>query len=342
MSASPHRFDRRAMLAAGAGAAVLAGAAQAATDMPLAAPPSGSLSGRSFLVTGSSSGFGNLGALLYARLGARVFATMRNLPRPEAEELRRIAQLERLDLHVIEIDVLSDAQVSAGVAEAERINGGPVDVLVNNAGVVMGGPVEVQDMAATQLQFDTNVFGYHRLARAVLPGMRRRQSGLIVNVSSQQGRVIMPGGALYAATKFAVEAFAEQLAYELVPHGIDVVIIQPGGYPTEVGQNRAKYTQALADRIEPEHAEGYPEMVERMKAMRTARNGPVPPGMPDPIDVPNTIAAIAAMPPGKRPLRFAVHPGLKPQLEINRVCRDSQLAWLNNSPMGDAVRAVHD
>ena len=342
MASQTPSFDRRAMLAGTAGTAALAGTARAASDMPLAAPPAGSLKGRSILITGASSGFGNLGALLYARLGARVFATMRNLPRPQADELRRIAKAEKLDLHVIAIDVQSDAQVSAGVAEAERINGGPLDMLVNNAGVVMGGPVEVQDMAAAQLQFDTNVLGCHRMARAVLPGMRARKSGLIVNVSSQQGRVIMPGGALYAATKFAVEAMSEQLAYELVPHGIDVVIIQPGGYPTEVGQNRAKYTQALAERIEARHADGYPEMVDRMKAMRPARNGPVPPGMPDPLDVPNTIAAIAAMPAGTRPLRFAVHPGLKPQLEINRVSRESQLAWLGNTPMGDAVKAVHD
>ncbi|MCB2078213.1 MAG: SDR family oxidoreductase [Novosphingobium sp.] len=341
MSDAGPGIDRRQLLAgAAAGAAALA--ASGAVAAQPAAPAAGSLAGKSFLITGTSSGFGRLGALLYARLGAKVFATMRDVPRPEAEDLRRIAREEKLDLHVLEIDVLNDDQVKAGVADAERINGGPLDVLVNNAGIVLSGPVEVQDMEITNLQFDTNVVGYQRMIRAVLPGMRKRRTGAIFNVSSQMGRMVMPGMGLYAATKFAVEAMCEQLAYELVPHGIDVVIIQPGGYPTEVGQNRAKYSQELYDRIEPERAEGYPAMVESMNRMRPVRNGPVPPGSPDPIDIPNAIATIAAMPAGKRPLRMAVHPGAKPQLEINRVARESQIAMLGKSPMGDLVRAVYD
>lgn len=330
-------ISRRHLLA-GTGALAAVAAVPAAAQTPEAK----SLAGKSFLITGTSSGFGNLGAVLYARRGARVFATMRHLPRPEGAELERIAREEKLDLHVLPLDVLSDQQVADAVAEAEKRNGGPLNVLVNNAGIVIGGPVEVHDMTATHLGFDTNVYGPHRLARAVLPGMRRRKSGLIVNVSSQQGRVIMPGGGLYSATKFALESMSEQLAYELVPHGIDVVIIEPGGYPTEVGQNRAKYTQALHDRAEGKHTEGYPAMVASMQNMRTARSGPVPPGMPDPLDVPMAIAEIAAMPAGTRPLRRPVHPGNKPQLEINRVSRESQIAWLGNGPMGPWVKAVYD
>ncbi|MDE8650673.1 SDR family oxidoreductase [Novosphingobium album (ex Liu et al. 2023)] len=329
-------ITRRNLLAASGTLAALSAlpAARAAT-LP-------DLSGKSFLITGTSSGFGRIGAELYARRGARVFATMRNLPRPEAEELRRLARDEKLAITVLELDVLSDEMVARAVAEAERLNGGPLDVLVNNAGVVIGGPVEAHDLEATRLAFDTNVFGYQRTARAVLPGMRRRKSGLIVNISSQQGRVVMPAGGLYSASKFAVEAMSEQLAYELVPHGIDVVIIEPGGYPTEVGQNRAKYTQALRDRVTADVAGAYPEMVERMKAMRSARKGEIPPGMPDPVEVPTAIAEIAAMAPGTRPLRRAVHPGPKPQAEINRVSRESQLAWLGDGPYGPWVKDVLD
>src|SRR3546814_11787358 len=87
---------------------------------------------------------------------------MRNLPRSEDGELERIARAEKLDLTVLELDVLSDEQVKATVAEVERRNRGPVDVLVNNAGIVISGPVELHDMAATKLAFDTNVFGYQR------------------------------------------------------------------------------------------------------------------------------------------------------------------------------------
>ena len=105
-----------------------------------------------------------------------------------------------------------------------------------------------------------------RTARAVLPAMRQRKSGLIVNVSSQQGRVIMPGMGVYAATKFAVEAMSEQLAYELAPHGIEVLIIQPGGFPTNVGANRARYNRELAARAGARHAAGYPQIMAGMSA----------------------------------------------------------------------------
>jgi len=324
-------FSRRHLLAAtGAAAAIGAAPACAQAGKPLA--------GKTFLITGASSGFGNLGALLYARQGARVFATMRNMPRPEADELERIAQAEKLDLQVLELDVLSDEQVQTAIAEAERRNGGPIDVLVNNAGIVIGGPVEVQDLEAMRLAFDTNVYGYHRLARAVLPGMRRRRSGLIVNVSSQQGRVIMPSFGVYSATKFAVESMSEQLAYELAPHGVEVVIIQPGGYPTKVGVNSDRYTGALRARAEPQHTDGYPEMVARMGGSEGAPSRM--PGQPDPMDVPRAIAEIAAMPAGQRPLRRPVHPGRKPQEAINRVSAETQLMLLGGTRYGPWAKAV--
>ncbi len=334
-------FSRRNMLAGSSAAAAVAAVPAAA--QPATAP---SLKGKSFLITGTSSGFGRLGALHYARAGAKVFATMRNLPRPEAEELRRIARDEKLDLTVLEIDVRSDQQVAKAVAEAEQLAGGAIGVLVNNAGVVIGGPIEVHDMEAVHLAFDTNVYGYHRMARAVLPAMRARKAGLIVNVSSQQGRVIMPGMGVYAPTKFAVEAWAEQLAYELAPHGIEVLIIQPGGYQTNVGVNRARYMAEVRQRAEAKHTAGYPDQVARMVApvgARPAAASATPPQSgPDPMDVPRAIAEIAAMPAGTRPLRRPVHPGLKPQDAINRVSAESQLAWLGNSPMGVWIRAVLD
>ena len=325
-------LSRRHLLAA-------SGAAAAAVAAPACAQEGKPLAGKTFLITGASSGFGNLGALLYARQGAKVFATMRNLPRPEAAELERIARAEKLDLQVLELDVFSDAQVQAAVAEAEKRSGGPIDVLVNNAGIVISGPVEVQDLEATRLAFDTNVYGYHRLARAVLPGMRQRRAGLIVNVSSQVGRVILPSMGLYSATKFAVESMSEQLAYELAPHGIDVVIIQPGGYPTKVGANRDRYTGALRARAEARHTDGYPEQVARMGG-GAGRGQGAGPGEPDPIDVPQAIAELAAMPAGQRPLRRPVHPSSRPQEPINKVSAETQLTLLGGTPYGPWARAV--
>jgi len=132
------------------------------------------LTGQSILITGCSSGFGRLSAEHFGRLGARVFATMRNLPRPEADELAALAAAEGLDITIIEIDVTSDEQVEAGVAAALQASGGKIDVLVNNAGIALSGPIEVQDLEATRLIFDTNVYGPQRMIRAVVDDTIRR------------------------------------------------------------------------------------------------------------------------------------------------------------------------
>jgi NAD(P)-dependent dehydrogenase (short-subunit alcohol dehydrogenase family) len=322
--------DRRRLLGLGALAAGALASGKAASQ-PMPAPRS--LAGRSILVTGCSSGFGRLGALLYARQGARVIAAMRNLPRPEAEDLRRLARAEKLDLHVVEIDVLSDQEVARGVAEAERIAGAALDVLVNNAGIGISGPVELQDMAATELMFGTNVFGYQRMARAVLPAMRKRKAGLIVNVSSQLGRVIYPNIGMYSATKFAVEAMSEQLAYELAPRGIEVTIVQPGGYPTDIWRNGDRNTRTLLNRTGADRKAGYPDFV----ASATRGGGG---GSTDPMDVPRAIAEIIAQPAGSRPLRVPVHPGVKPQEPINEVSAKVQSTMLGRSPYAPLAKAV--
>ncbi|MGQ3101346.1 MAG: SDR family NAD(P)-dependent oxidoreductase [Sphingopyxis solisilvae] len=320
---------------------IIAGAAALTTAAPAllhAATPAGapSLKGRTILITGASSGFGRVGALYYARLGAKVIATMRGLPRPEAETLAAEAAKDKLDLHIVEIDVTSDASVAAGTAKALEIAGGRIDTLVNNAGIGITGPVEVQDMAATQLIFDTNVLGIQRMQLALLPQMRAAKNGQIFNISSQLGRVIVPGGGHYSATKFAVEAMSEQLAYELVPHGIEVTVIQPGGYPTNVWVNRNAYTGALKERSNPALLAAYEPFTRGMGTEDGSGRSA------DPLDVPRAIAEIMAMPAGKRPLRRAVHPGNKPQEAINRVSAEVQLAWLGGGPLGPLVKAVHD
>lgn len=324
------KLTRRNLIAASAvSAAALTAGKASASDAP-------SLKGKSILVTGASSGFGYAGALHYARLGAKVFATMRNLPRPEATELADAAKAENLDITILPLDVTEDDQVLKAVREAERLAGGALDVVINNAGIGQSGPIEVQDMAAMHLAFNTNVMGVQRVQRAVLPAMRARKSGLIVNISSQLGRVIVPSGGPYSATKFALEALSEQLAYELAPHGVEVCIIQPGGYPTKVWSNRNRYNLELKGRIDAERAKGYADLVARMGTETGGgRNADV-------LDVPRAIAEIAALPAGRRPLRRAVHPGAKPQEAINRVAAETQVNWLGGSPFGPWIKAVHD
>ncbi|MEL6876209.1 MAG: SDR family oxidoreductase [Pseudomonadota bacterium] len=321
-------INRRQLLAATAATGVALTACQSVA----ATQGSGSLKGKSVLITGCSSGFGYLGALHYAELGAKVFATMRNLPRAEADSLK--AEAGEGDVTVLELDVLSDDSVSKALAEAEKLNGGALDVVINNAGIGTGAPVELQDMEATQLLFDTNVMGAQRLARAALPAMRAKKSGLIMNVSSQLGRVMVPGMGLYSSTKFALESMSEQMAYELVPHGIEVTIVQPGGFPTKIWANGNKLTAPMLERASDERKAAYPELV-----AGALRDGG---GSTDPKDVPRAMAEVIAMAPGQRPLRLPVHPGGKPQTAINEVSAQTQIAMLGNSPFGPWIKDVHN
>lgn len=323
-------LNRRQLLAATAatGAALSTGPATAA-----AVEGKPDLTGKSVLITGCSSGFGNLGAILYAEQGAKVFATMRNLPRAEGDALAKAAKDKELDVTILELDVLSDDSVSKAVAEAERLNGGALDVVINNAGIGTGAPVELQDLETMQLLFDTNVMGYQRVARAALPKMRAQKSGLIVNISSQLGRVMVPGMGFYSSTKFAVESMSEQLAYELVPHGVDVTIVQPGGFPTKIWENGNQYTAPMLERADDERKAAYQQLVDG-----ALRNGG---GSTDPMDVPRGIALTIAMAQGRRPLRLPVHPGPKPQQAINQVSAQTQIAMLGNSPFGPWVKDVN-
>ena len=294
------------------------------------------LTGVSILITGCSSGFGRLGAEHYARLGAKVFATMRNLPRPEAAELEALAKSDDLDITVLEIDITKDDQVEAGVAAAIKAAGGKLDVLVNNAGMSIAGPIEAQDMAATQLIFDTNVYGAQRMIRAALPSMRANKSGYIFNVTSQLGRIIIPGFGQYSPTKFALEALSEQLAYEVASHNIDVTIIQPGGYPTRIWFNQNAPSAALKARLSKDVIDAYPQFTAGM-GKREAGGGES-----DPMDIPRAIAGAIAKAQGTRPLRIALHPVSRPQEAINKVSAEQQLAVLGNSPFGSIVKGVLD
>lgn len=330
-----HNLSRRQLLA---GASTLSVAAIGAASLPSTAKSirSPSLEGKSILITGTSSGFGYLSALHFARHGAKVIATMRNLPRAEADELSKIAKDEKLDLHIAEIDILSDESVAKGIAEAQKIAGGALDVVINNAGIGLTGPIELQDMEATQLIFDTNVFGAQRVTRAALPAMRAKKSGQIYNISSQLGRVIIPGSGHYSPTKFALEALSEEMAYELVPHGIDVIIIQPGGYPTKIWKNRNDYTLALKERTDQELIDAYPALTARMGTEDGSGRSA------DPMDVPHAILEIMAMPAGQRPLRKEVHPGSKPQMAINKISAETQVNWLGGSAFGPWIKSVHN
>lgn len=325
-------MSRRAVLAGAAGLAAAAGTAAAQAATP-------DLAGKSVLITGCSSGFGRLSALHLARAGATVIASMRNFnggARAEARELAAIASEEDLPLHQVEIDVMDGDQVKAGVAAAEEIAGGALDVVVANAGIAYAGPVEVADETARQLIFETNIHGAERVARAALPGMRARGSGLVIPISSQLGRLVLPGLGMYCATKFAMEAMFEAMAYELAPSGVEVTIIQPGGYPTKIWDNGARYTEEMLARLDAERTEAYATHIEIARGFFGG-------GQPtDPMDVPRAIAGLMAAPAGTRPLRKPVHPDTRLSVAANAAMSDIQAVMLGNGTFAAWHAAVTD
>lgn len=310
----------------------MAGAALASPAVGAGTP---TLAGKSVLITGSSSGFGRLASLHFARLGANVVASMRNMKggkRPEAQELKDIASAEKLKLSLIEIDVTDDRQVAAGVAKAEEIAGGALDAVFNNAGIGVGGPTELYDIENLKLAFDVNFFGYQRIARAALPKMRAKREGLLVEVSSQLGRLLLPNIGAYCATKFAVEAMFETMAYELAPFGVEVTIIQPGGYPTKIWENGARYFEALLAGADQERKDAYAGHIDMASGMLSGVYET------DPMDVPRAVADIIALPPGKRPLRKPVHPNTQSSEALNAAHAQVQAAVLGQG----RYKAWHD
>jgi NAD(P)-dependent dehydrogenase (short-subunit alcohol dehydrogenase family) len=189
----------------------------------------------SVLITGCSSGFGKLTALRFARHGHTVFATMRDVAK--AGPMEEMAAEEGVDVRVLELDVTDTASVEAAVKAAEQAVGGALDVVVNNAGIELRGPVEQVSDDEVLAQFDTNVFGVIRVVRAVLPAMRERRSGVIVNVSSIAGLVARPFGGVYSASKHALEALSEALHHELREFGVRIAVVEPGQFETALLAN---------------------------------------------------------------------------------------------------------
>ncbi|MBN8732150.1 MAG: SDR family oxidoreductase [Acidobacteria bacterium] len=177
------------------------------------------------MITGTSSGLGLATALTLGRAGHRVFATMRNPG--AARELGETVKKEKLPVSVHVMNVDSEASVKYAMEEIGAL-AGVVDVLVNNAGVECHGSVEEVPLAEFHAVMETNYFGPLRCIKAVLPGMRGRGSGCIINVSSVSGRIAASPLSGYCASKFALEALSEGLAQEVKPFGIRVAIVEPG------------------------------------------------------------------------------------------------------------------
>ncbi len=185
------------------------------------------------VITGTSSGIGLATSLHLAANGYRVFAGMRNLDK--AAPLRDAAKKDGLPVEVIELDVTS--QPSCDAAFARVMSAGPVDVLINNAGIGGATPLELTPEAEHRAMFETNYFGAVRCIQAVLPSMRERRAGAIVNITSIAGLIATPNQVAYSASKWALECLGEALAHEVYRFGVRVVNVEPGVIMTSIFEN---------------------------------------------------------------------------------------------------------
>jgi len=260
---------------------------------------------QSILITGCSTGFGRLMAEKLARRGDSVYATMRGVDgrnREVADELRELASSEGLDLHVLELDVTSDDSVNAACTQVIAEAGAP-DVVVNNAGQMYVGLTEAFTAAELARQLDINLVGVHRVNRAVLPAMRERGTGLLVHVSSTAGRVSVPFFPVYHASKWGLEGYSIGLRGELASSGVDVVIVEPGPFGTEL------FPRAPRPADEDGRAATYPDAVpQAWDGLQAAFDGIFadPEAPTDPELVVDAMIDLIDQEPGTRPMRTVV------------------------------------
>lgn len=254
---------------------------------------------KTILVTGASSGFGRRISETLAASGHTVVATMRAT---ETKNLEHARSLRDAGLYVVDLDVTDTRSVEAAVSHVIE-NIGKIDVVVNNAGVASAGVSEAFSDAQMAKLFDVNVLGLQRVTRAVLPSMRAQGSGLIVNIGSILGRVTFPFFGIYGASKFAVEALSESYRYELSQLGIDVTLVQPSAYPTQMYASADQPTDLA--RVESYGAVGRipAGMFEQFMSMLSGDDAP------NPQDIADAVASLVDQPAGQRAARLVVGNG---------------------------------
>ncbi len=265
------------------------------------------------LITGTSSGIGLATALAFGRAGHRVAATMRNPDR--APELANAAAREQLPITVSAMDVDADASVTDAIGRIVR-EIGPIDVLVNNAGIERTGSVEELPLVDFRAVMETNYFGPIRCIQAVVPAMRKRRNGCIINVTSISGRIASSPFAPYTASKFALEALSEALAQEVKPFNIRVAIVEPGIIDTP-----------MARHLSIDHPPSpYPHQRRLGALFAAALKHPTPPSL-----VADKILEIAAG--GTWQLRHPVGPDAAPFIGWRQAMSDE--AWIENGALDD-------
>lgn len=291
------------------------------------------------LITGTSSGFGKLTAQTLLDEAYTVFATMRDVEGRNADAAQALRDYAKgLDgtVHVLELDVTDDDSVQDAVSRALDLAGGRLEVVINNAGIGVGGFSETFTTDQWAKILDINVLGVHRVNRAVLPSMREAGRGLLVHVSSVMGRVVIPFAAPYTASKFALEGMVESLRYELASTGVDAVIVEPGGFGTGFGER-------MLSPADEERVESYGELAEMPEQLWSGMMERLDSDhAPDPQEVADAIVRLIETPVGDRPLRTVVDPmtGGDAPRTINQTTDGIQRRLLESFGMGELRTAA--
>lgn len=286
-------------------------------------------------ITGSSSGFGSLITHTLLENGYTVFATMRNSTgknAAKAQALQVFARDKSSTLHILDLDVNDEVSVETAVQQALD-RAGHIDIVINNAGFGIAGYAEGTTIEQLHQIFDTNVYGVQRVNRAVLPSMRKRGSGLLLHISSAMGRIVLPFAAPYTASKYALEGLAESYRYELASTGIDVAIVEPGGFPTSFFDKMAPVADAA--RVATYGAlQNAPEQMWGSVAQILQSDD-----APDPQTVADAVLNLIETPAGKRPLRVVVDPmtGGEGATAVNTMSSDVQTQLLTAFGLGNLL-----
>ena len=256
------------------------------------------------IVTGASSGFGLLCVIELAKRGFEVIATMRDLSK--SDQLLEKSKQEKVyhSIHLHLLDVTSKKSIEIFSKFCREFQS--IDILVNNAGVAVGGFSEELLVEDYRRQFETNFFGVIGVTQAILPIMRAQGKGRIINLSSVSGKMGFPGLSPYVASKHALEGYSESLSLEVQPFGIDVILIEPGSYQTNIWR--------ALDTIQfPNQSPYHPYMTSLLQVMESGKKS-----YGEPIEVAKLIAKIASQ--RKKPkLRYVIGRGVKRNLILKSV-----------------------